>query len=75
MQFLREDGQGNRIRVSKDQWLVDKHQQTYCQLVSIKGALIYHMEGRKHKPVNPPSYRYGGRGRAWKAGSPDYGFC
>lgn len=70
MQYLKEMPNGNRVPVTPNQWLIDKYEPRYHQIIATMGLTIYKvarvMGGKAPKPL-----RYGGRGRAdvaWNGG-------
>lgn len=71
MQILKELPDGQRIRVSyeeydKDRMGLEKHKLVYYMRTN--SAVIYHMNGTKHKTPRIPNYKFGGRGRGQNTG-------
>lgn len=58
MQYLKEQPDGSRVRVSEFEAQMDKRQPGYKQIVADKGLLIYGMQAPV-KVARP--LRYGGR--------------
>jgi len=62
MQYLKEMPNGNRKQVDQEQFLVDKHNPDYCQIIATSALVIYKLARRATGHV-PKPLRYGGRGR------------
>lgn len=77
MQILKEQPNGERVRVTKDQYEYDlmMNSKDLYHFVRQQHVVIYHTNGGAYRSPKQQSVHYGGRGRAAKAGSPEYGFC
>lgn len=75
MQFLKELSNGQRVRVTREQYDEDRLgplRDRLVYLVRQNHATIYHMNGMSYKQPHIPKYRYGGRRRGANTGSLHY---
>jgi len=69
MQILKELPNGNRVKVTDFEWLVDKRKPEYIQIVAAGSVIVYGM-GNGAVKIDKP-LKYGGRSngaqdhRAW----------
>mgnify|MGYP007104200873 CR=1 FL=1 len=75
MQYVKELPNGDRIRVTKDQYDADRLGFDAGQLVHLvrnPTATIYHMNGGAYKPFCSEPLRFGGRRRGFATGHTGY---
>lgn len=63
MQYLKEMPCGNRKQVSQDQFLTDKYNPSFMQIIATSALVVYKLHSQATAHVSKP-LRYGGRGRA-----------
>lgn len=72
MQYVKELPNGDRVRVTQDQYDVDRlgfDGGNLVHLVRSPTVTIYHMSGPAYKPFCSEPLRFGGRGRAAARGN------
>lgn len=63
MQYLKELPSGNRVPVSQEQFMLDKFDPSYHQIIATSGLIIYKLAKRMSVSKVARPLRYGGRGR------------
>ena len=75
MQYVKELPNGDRVRVTQDQYDADRLGESKNNLVYLvrnATATIYHMNGGTYKPFCSEPLRFGGRRRGFATGHTGY---